>query len=148
MLPPRNTSRPSVCTAPLVTPTPSPSAEASERACGTLVSFIQLHKRCIERLPNKLDGRLLQYPYDISLFHLALNTWAFNSFIITLNGPRPIYLTIPTKNFKPHWKCSHFVFDIPVLRWRLLSWTSTRNSSYTYLQLNNGLCLELTVLCI
>jgi hypothetical protein len=97
--------------------------EASERtcACGMPISFIQLHKRCTERLPNKLDGRLLQYPYDISLFPLALNTWAFNSFIITINGPRLIYLTIPTKNFKPHWKCSYFVFDIPVLRWRMLS---------------------------
>jgi hypothetical protein len=39
-----------------------------------------------------LDGRLLQYSYGISLFPLALNTWVFDSFIITINGPRPIYL--------------------------------------------------------
>jgi hypothetical protein len=103
MLPPRNTSRPS---APHRTAHSACHAltlvlgrgEASERArvCGTPVTFIQLHKRCTERLPNKLDGRLLQYPYDISLFPLALNTWTFNSFIITINGPRPIYLTPPS----------------------------------------------------
>jgi hypothetical protein len=88
MLPPRNTPRPS---APLARHALGRGERA--RACGTLVSFIQLHKRCTERLPNTLDGRLLQYPYGISLFPLALNTWAFNSFIITINGPRPIYLT-------------------------------------------------------
>jgi hypothetical protein len=113
VLPPRNTSaRPSVRpSVPLVTsrhvtsrhvtprhatPTPTPmgsARRASARACDTPISFIQLHKRCTERLPNKLDGRLLQYPYGISLFPLALNTRAFNSFIITINGPRPIYLT-------------------------------------------------------
>jgi hypothetical protein len=66
----------------------------------TPISFIQLHKRCTERLPNKLDGRLLQYPYGISLFSLALNTWAFNSFIITINDPRPIYSNNPHREFQ------------------------------------------------
>jgi hypothetical protein len=89
MLPPLNTSRPFV--RPLVTPPPTARLGERARVCGTPISFIQLHKRCSERLPNKLDGRLLQYPYNISLFPLALNTWAFNSFIITINGPRPIY---------------------------------------------------------
>jgi hypothetical protein len=111
MLPPRNTSRPSNRpTAPhrtarssrLVMPTPTTSARRGERAHARVwhaISFIQLHKRCTERLPNKFDGRLLQYPYGISLFPLALNTWAFNSFIITINGPRPIYFNNPHQKF-------------------------------------------------
>jgi hypothetical protein len=95
MLPPCNTSRPS---APHRPPHHALglARRASARAFGTPISFIQLHKRCTKRLPIKLDGRLLQYPYGISLFPLALNTWAFNSFIITINGPRPIYLTVVT----------------------------------------------------
>jgi hypothetical protein len=40
-----------------------------------------------------LDGRFLQYPHGISLFSFALNTCAFNSFIITINDSMPIYLT-------------------------------------------------------
>jgi hypothetical protein len=88
MLPPHNTSRPSAQHAHALGPA---RRGKRARACGTPIFFIQLHKRCTERLPNKLDGRLLQYPYDISLFYLALNTLVFNSFIITINGPRPIY---------------------------------------------------------
>jgi hypothetical protein len=46
------------------------------RVCGMPISFIQLHKRCTERLPHKLDGRLLKYPCTISHFSLALSKWA------------------------------------------------------------------------
>jgi hypothetical protein len=76
-----------------VTSCPRPRRGERARTCGMPISFIQLHNRCTERLANKLDGGLLQYPYDISLFSLALNTWTFNSFIITINSPCPIILT-------------------------------------------------------
>jgi hypothetical protein len=74
-----------------VTSCPRPRRGERARTCGMPISFIQLHNRCTERLANKLDGGLLQYPYDISLFSLALNTWTFNSFIITINSPLPNY---------------------------------------------------------
>jgi hypothetical protein len=91
MLSSRNTSRPSVRPHRHIT---ASARQARARACGTPISFIELHKRYTERLHNKLDGRLLRYPYGISLFSLALNTWTFNSFIITINDPRPIYSNI------------------------------------------------------
>jgi hypothetical protein len=50
-----------------------PHSARRASTCGTPISFIQLHKRCTERLPHKLDDRLLKYPCNISHFSQALN---------------------------------------------------------------------------
>jgi hypothetical protein len=84
-----------------VTPTPTASARLGEqaRARGMPIFFIQLHIRCTGRLPHKLDGRLLKYLYDISLFSLALNKWALILSFIIINGSRSIYSNNPHQKF-------------------------------------------------